>query len=436
MKKLVMYAAGTLAPKKESQIQSVYLNYGVLGLATLIKERTDYEVIVYQGDNKSIAEIILESAESLRALDARTPIFISMPSFLALGWVEALVVYLKQQYQNPIVLGGRWVLDNNPLWIKEKLPLVDFFSFGTPDNNVEELVHPENWPTYTVSSYQQPFARLDYTLLHNYQHYQPVVEVQRGCGMGCSFCLESAFSATPLKSVQAIQQEVKEILSVYGTEQLNIYFEASFFNPSKQWAEEFAQMYVGEQFKFHWRMTTRVDVIQPEVLKILAVTNLKAVDLGLESASKRQLLKMNKTKHPVRYLKQARAVIKACSDAGIWVKLNILLYLNETETTLAETYCWLKENQQYIKGLSINPLTVYLNGKKSTLDYVSWIEHETNRRVDVEALMEKGYVHVDLSEKITKEDAKQIARNWANELMPFGDFEDLKRISYTYRSEV
>lgn len=433
MKTVIMYAAGVHTPKKESTVQSVYLNYGILGLATNIKERTGYDVAVFQGDNKRIEEILLESAEALERLDDTTPIFISIPSFLALSWTRDLIAALKSAYPNPVVVGGRWVLDPNPKWILEKLPQVDYFSFGTPDETVELLLDSKNWASYVPSMYQKTFSRLDYTLLHDYQKYQPVVEVQRGCGMGCSFCLESSFKMTELKPVPILIEELKELISMYGTGDLNIYFEASHFHPSAKWAKEFAKAYQKENFTFQWRMTTRVDTINIEALEYLAKTNLKVVDLGLESASHVQLLRMNKTKNPKAYLTRAEQVIQTCKRLGIWAKLNILLYLNETQDTLNETHSWLIKHKDYIKGISINPLTVYLNGEASTLAYVADIERQTGTKVDKKTLFQDGFAYVDLSPEITIEKTQEICKQWAREMMMPEDFYDLKKISYTYR---
>lgn len=39
-----------------------------------------------------------------------------------------------------VILCGRWVLDNNPVWVRAKFTQGDYFSFGTLDEEVELLL--------------------------------------------------------------------------------------------------------------------------------------------------------------------------------------------------------------------------------------------------------------------------------------------------------
>lgn len=185
---------------------------------------------------------------------------------------------------------------------------------------------------------------------------------------------------------------------------------------------------------FSWRCTTRVDNTNITAFETLADAGLKVVDFGLESASVSQLLKMNKTKNPEAYLKNAENIIRSLSERGVWSKLNILLYAGETLETFNETRSWLLRNKHYIKGISANPLTIYLNGK-NTSAYCDEIERLTGSKIDRAALYSTGLIDVDLSPEIGSEYAKKLCNELCGAVMSEEDYLDLKRICYMPRTD-
>lgn len=422
--KLILISSGMLVPKKENGSENFYLNYGLLGLGTVLKQH-GFDVTMYQGDYKAPEEIyhLIKDKEGT--------VLLSVPSFLAVEWAVQFMSLIRDR---KIICGGRWVIDNNREWIRKKLPYVDFFSFGCPDDVIHQLVLEENWSRFENISlqYTKTFDRLDYTILHNFREYQPVIEVCRGCGSGCEFCLEKNFSPCVPKSAEQVMTEIQEITSLYGTDRLNFYFEASIFTPDIQWAKDFLHLYQKNNMHFLWRFTTRADRLKPDVLPLLAQSGLKVIDFGLESASVSQLKNMNKSKYPDIYLQKADRIINACYQNGVWVKLNILLYLCETTETISETVAWLSERKNMIKGVSVNPLTVYLNGK-STWSWVTEIEERSSHLIDRKELMEKGWCYVGLSREIDVPEALSQCRKITEMFMTKQDYAELKEITYTKR---
>lgn len=435
---VLLIAAGMLQEKKpflKNKVDNIYLNYGLLGLGTTLYNKGYKSVKMFQGDRKSSAEILLEIEESGIVLkDLKYPVFISVPSFFSVPWAMDFMEELKLRSGNiKIILGGRWVLDKNLEWCKKKFKHVDYYCTGCPDNIIEKLLFSCKWSELSGSlSSNTPFGKFEFDILNNFKEYQPVIEVSRGCGRGCGFCLEKEYPVSGVKNAKNVVEEAMDICKTYGTDELNFYFQASIFNPSIQWAEEFRTYYKNNDMKFKWRFETRVDTINHEALAILADAGLKVIDLGLESASHIQLLRMGKCKNPNNYLENASNLLSFMKRKGIWSKLNILLYMGENEETIAETMEWLDRQHDNIVGLSVNPIIIYLNGKETDA-FINHVTQETEMAVDVDFLEEHGYTNIDLSKEINIEKAQDITNMLLEKYMTMENYQTLKSICYTKR---
>lgn len=436
---ILMIASGMKQSKKDfldSSVESIYLNYGLLGLGSILYDKGYTEVKMFQGDNKSIVDMFCEiESTNIDIKSLRYPVFVSIPSFFAVSWALEFIETLKLKKPGAkVILGGRWVLDQNLEWCRNKFKQVDFFSIGCPDEIVDKLLFCENWPQFQpLRNCSKPFSRFHFNILNQFKYYQPVIELCRGCGRGCEFCLERRYPVSQVKSAKDVIYEAKETCRVYGTDDLNFYFEASIFNPTLEWANEFLLFYRQENMKFQWRFETRVDTINLESLKILSQAGLKVIDLGLESASVVQLKKMGKSKHPTEYLSKADSLLRKMFEYGIWSKINILLYIGETDLTLKETMAWLDARNKYIKGVSVNPLIVYLNGNQ-TDDFVVHIENETCVGVEKELLYENGYLFISLSKEMSIKKSQKITNMLVGRYMSQEDYVQLKNVCYTRRN--
>jgi sulfatase maturation enzyme AslB (radical SAM superfamily) len=434
---VICVAAGMYQKKnsyKEYDTESLYLNYGLLGLATNLYDK-GYKVRMFQGDSNSPEEV-WDKIISEVDISGSTTLFISIPSFYNVKWAADFVRIFRTCYSaNSIIAGGRWVVDKNLQWIKDKISEVDFFIKGCPDDIVEEFLDKANWKKYIgICQYNNPFSHLNYTVLADFKRYQPIIEVSRGCSGGCYFCMESQYKACHPKTPVAVLKEVEDICRVYETENLNFYFEGAIFSPGVEWAEDFLREYKKRKMKFHFRMQSRVDTLNPDVLPLLAEAGLKVVDIGLESASPTQLMRMGKTIKPEIYLERAERLLEKAEKCNVWCKINVLLYPGETETTLDETRYWLRKMKNCFKGISCNPLMVYLNGE-DTWSYVDELEKVSGLPVDRDLLIKQGYTKVDLSPTLNKEFICEIVNDLYSEFMTYDDYMELKQMTYTPRSQ-
>jgi len=129
---IILVASGMYKLKKEfmkSPVQSMYLNFGLLGLATKLSSKGFENVGMFQGDFKNISEIISEIEScGFKFQRIKHPVLVSVPSFFAIDWANDFIKAVKNiNSKLKIIVGGRWVINANIDWIKSKMPDVDFF---------------------------------------------------------------------------------------------------------------------------------------------------------------------------------------------------------------------------------------------------------------------------------------------------------------------
>lgn len=250
--------------------------------------------------------------------------------------------------------------------------------------------------------------------------------------MGCSFCAEANTPLGPLRSPTGVADELEHCARLYGERDLRPYAEASFFRPDGLWCAELGQILRSRGLALPWRTETRVDALSVKHIESLARAGLRVVDLGLESASPRQLVAMKKTGSPAVYLERASRLLAACRDAGIWVKVNILLHAGETRHSLEETREWLHRHRSAIKGVSVGPTIVFRYGQHSHA-YLESLAAVGARAVDPDALERDGFAHLHLSDELSYEAAAEAGLALSRELMTAQDYFDLKSFSYLAR---
>lgn len=423
LSKVFCIAAGQLDVKKEATIlnkRNHYLNYGLLSLVSLLND-SGYDAIQIQG-NFDAPEVTLSRAVELGILDTSHPVLISLPSFYALTWVNSFTRQLKELLGCKIIVGGRWVVDGQPELLNKALPYVDSVIDGLGERSLQSL-----FGEFHLSK-GIPLLNFDY--LDRRHLYQPCFEVSRGCGMKCSFCQESTEKLQPLKCPHKLIQEVKKNILDDGLTRMTPYFEASMFKPTSKWVSELIHEQKREGVNFHWRAETRADVLKPKMLNELARSGLKVLDVGLESADHGQLKKMEKTNNPTKYLERADELIKAASDAGIWIKLNVLLYAGESFQSLNATKEWIHARRHLIKGISAGPVIVFgwPQSQRSFLDQIA--KYGATPYLEGK---KTGITPLNLSSELDYRSAMEHARALTNELMSPRDLFDLKSFSYYSR---
>lgn len=418
-------SAGQLIVKKDANVinkRNRYLNYGLLSLASLIK-KYGLSPIQLHGDftnPKEFADYCL----SLGIVESKFPVFISIPSFYAISWVNEFTKILKNELKiKEIIIGGRWVIDGEVNQLAKMLPHVDKIIDGLGENQISYLLGGK---AEKINGY----VSLDYNLLDKRELYQPSIEVSRGCGMKCSFCQEKDEKLHPLKSPSLITSEASGIILNDHLNPMSPYFEASMFKPTVGWLEELMKQRSIYSHSYLWRSESRADTFPIKQIPELAKAGMKILDLGLESASPTQIKRMGKSKTPEKYLSRASNLLETAHDADINVKVNIMLYAGESNKTIEETYKWLDQHRNYIKGVSVGPVLAFgWDNKKS--GFIKSLLSSGASIYEENAL--EGVTRFNLSSSIDHCKSLAISKELSRSFMTAKDYFYLKSFSYFSR---
>jgi hypothetical protein len=433
MAQVICISAGQLSTKKANNRlnrRNQYLNYGLLSLASVLKRGGLAPVVIH--GHFSAPNETLQTALAYGLADSRLPVLLSIPSFYAVAWAREFMAEAKALLPNlRIIVGGRWVIGNRPEQLKAMLPEADLIIPGLAEERIVELVTGTKALHFGEAPIGPSLAsRLDYSLLHNRSLYQPSIEIARGCGMGCNFCQEKDEKLQPLKSPSVLVDELESTLLADDLIEMTPYFETSMFVPTKRWADGLRVALDQARMTVKWRTEGRVDTIIPELLPALSSSGMSILDLGLESASPTQLLRMQKTRDPEKYLERASRLLEACAENQVKVKVNILLFAGENDDTISQTLDWLEKHRECIYGVSASPVIVF-GWHEEAEAYLNTLAQFGATRDHSPC---SGVTHINLSERVNYEDSLALARLISSRFMRAGRYYKLKSFSYFPRT--
>lgn len=201
---------------------------------------------------------------------------------------------------------------------------------------------------------EMPF--LEFELYPNFRRFNPYVEESRGCFFGCNYCLANHMNLSQIrvKRSDRFLAELRNTIKLYGQEPLYPILASTFGTQVGNTLEIIEGM---RDLGIQWTTELRVDGAWPRYINSMYNSGFRIATIGLESASPEILLRMNKTKHPEKYILQAQELInKSANYEDLLLKFNIIFYIGETPLTVRSTLSFLLPNAENLAAVRFSPL--------------------------------------------------------------------------------
>ena len=261
-----------------------------------------------------------------------------------------------------------------------------------PVQNLDDLPFPD-FEDFPLNKYQDP--------------YRIPIMASRGCINKCLYCYETIFwNKFRIRSAESIVEEMAYRVSSYpyqtepgqhddsdnkGTKPSLIFlFADSLVNGHPRVLLEMCDKIAEQELNILWGGQAAIDKrMNKSVFEKLKLSGCGSLDFGLESGSQRVLDAMNKRFN----IRDARPVIKAAHEAGIYVVVNVMVgFPSETFPDFIRTLIFILKNYKWIDLVNNTtttgiPLGTFLreNPKKFDITFSndgSWASPKTGTEKD------------------------------------------------------
>lgn len=222
----------------------------------------------------------------------------------------------------------------------------------------------------------------------------------RGCAYKkCTFCYTGGMQGQPFRrhSPKRVIEEIKILVNNYGIKE--ILFADSIFLLNKQWVKDFCDGLKKENIDIAWNCTAKVNLLDREILEVIAKGGCYSIFYGLESGNQ-DLLDIIKKGITIQQIKDA---VKWTHEAGIETRGSFILGLpgetpekaNKTIDLAIEldlTYAQFnlafpfKGTKMYDFALDVGSIIEYKGLTRAT-----YVPQGYRNREELEAIMRKAY---------------------------------------------
>ena len=175
-----------------------------------------------------------------------------------------------------------------------------------------------------------------------------VILTSRGCPFKCTYCYHPWKGRVHFRSIDNVIEEIKQVIKDYGTRQFA--FKDDSFTLNRRRTMEFCERIIKERLNINWDCTTRVDLIDEEMLKLMKRAGCNVIKVGIETGSERILKEIQKG----ITFEQARRAAKLFNKYGIFWSAYFMMGLpQETEEEILATYHFMRELNPFYAGLGV-----------------------------------------------------------------------------------
>jgi len=364
-----------------SAVDSVSPPLGILLLAGILREK---------GHSVSVVDAY---ARVLSASDAAKEVLFQRPDVVGLtamtpsiyGAAEVARLLKLDRPELKVVVGGAH-LSAVPQETFKLFPHFDIGVIGEGDDTIVELLGAFPFDDEKLSSIngiifrknggltmttpRQPLADMDalplpawdllpslngryrMSIVGTTSDRSTAIITSRGCPGACTFCDTTVFGKKFRGySAEYVVRMIEHLMSKYGIEDLLIYDDN--FVTGRERLKEVCRLFISRKLKISWSCCARVNMVNPEVLKLMKDAGCWQVEYGIESGSPKILEIMNKHIS----LEQVRQALRWTKEAGIMTRGNFIFgYLGETKETLKETLDFLLDAElDYFQQTFLTP---------------------------------------------------------------------------------
>lgn len=182
-------------------------------------------------------------------------------------------------------------------------------------------------------------------------HRKPFINfiTSRGCPFSCGFCANVMWGrAVRYQSPERVLADIDHLISAYGIKQISFFDDA--FTMDRVRTHRICDLIIERKYILDIFCSTRVDLIDEELVKKMAASGFKWVGIGIESGNKRILKKIGKGQST----KRCSEALKLLADNGIAIYGNAMLgYPDEDKDTLKDTLTFMLANPVHLPQFNI-----------------------------------------------------------------------------------
>lgn len=173
-----------------------------------------------------------------------------------------------------------------------------------------------------------------------------IMVTSRGCPFNCYFCFQMK-RGYRIRKIDNILAEIKYLRSRGVT---SIHFEDDIFTINRKFCFELFSKIMNENLNIKFKVRSRVDTIDQELMNLLKKAGVETIVFGVESGSNKILKLMNK-KNTVEQNKNA---IRLAKKTGFNVYADFFIgYPGETPQTVEETTKFLLKERPHAVNISV-----------------------------------------------------------------------------------
>jgi radical SAM superfamily enzyme YgiQ (UPF0313 family) len=259
-----------------------------------------------------------------------------------------------------------------------------------PINDLNSLPFPD-WDSFPVKDYH-------YFSLEK-RRILPMLG-SRGCLYTCDYCPYLVQFRFRARSVDNIINEMLYLIKRYKIK--GIMFRDPLFTWSVKHTEELAKRIISEKIDIVWGCETRLDHLNKPLLRLLSKSNLKTIEVGIESSNS-EIIKKSKRK-PIEH-KHQKEIINYCKKIRINVSAFYIFGLpNDNRKSILETIKYAMSLDSNVASFNIStpyPGTEFYESVKSKIYSKKWedfnsytpvFNHKNLTKKDLLSLKEKAYI--------------------------------------------